>query len=196
MNGPAAILWASDRCPVRIDDFPSSCTHLWGFFQEPFLSWWLLKLEKHRLVCPEVHPVCLGYPPSKTSGYQYNLNMCLTAINKVTQYCFIIQHCPRPDWILRSFFHPQCLPWPFLHNRSASWPSSSALQQLPRPCVISYYFPLLEKDGYIFYSSYIKGLLMSSDALGRQAGDMAAGRPSAPKIPLPHALLLTPSQVT
>lgn len=74
MNVPLAILSASDRHPVRIDNFQSSCTLLWGFFQGPFLRWWLLKLENHRLLCPEVHPLCLGCPLSKTSGYQCNLN--------------------------------------------------------------------------------------------------------------------------
>lgn len=96
--------------------------------------------------------------------------MCLTAISKLYRYCFITQHCPRPDWILGSLFHPHCLPWPLLHSSSVSSPSSSALQQLPRPCVISYCSPLLERGKYNLYSSYIKGLLMSSDALGRQAG--------------------------
>lgn len=120
--------------------------------------------------------------------------MCLTAISKLYRYCFITQHCPRPDWILGSLFHPHCLPWPLLHSSSVNSPSSSALQQLPRPCVFSYCFPLLERGKYNLYSSYIKGLLMSSDALGSQAGDTAAGRPSAPEVPLPHVLLLTPSQ--
>lgn len=61
------------------------------------------------LVCLEVHPVCLGYLPSKTSGYQYKLNMCLTAIDKVIQYCFIIQRCPGPDWIFKKLFPPSVL---------------------------------------------------------------------------------------
>lgn len=107
MNRAVDILWVSDRCPVSIDDLPSRYTHFWGFFQKPFLSWRLLKLENNWLVCPAVHPLCLGYCPQQP---------WLTVVNKSCWYCLIAQPCPRPDCSLRSLFHPPGLTWAFLHN--------------------------------------------------------------------------------
>lgn len=155
MNRPVVILWVSDRCPVSKGDLPSSYIRLWGFFQEPFLSWWLWKLENDWLVCPEVHPLCLGYRPQQPR---------LKAINKSHWHCFITQHCPTPDCSLRTLFHPHGLAWPLLHNSSALWFSSSALQHLSR----ARFLVLLERGSS---SPCIKGLLMYSDALGWLQGD-------------------------